>query len=139
MAERVLRVGFTGTRDGMTEGQKRGLRSLLKTIRASHLHHGDCVGADADAHAIAQELGIKVETHPPTDKKLRAFCEGADVEHDAAPYLHRNKNIVDSTKILIATPKTPVEEIKSGTWSTIRYARKQEQRSVVVIPPDGKW
>jgi hypothetical protein len=123
----------------MTERQKGALRSLLKTIRASHLHHGDCIGADADAHAIAKELGLKVELHPPTKGGLRANCEGAEVVHDPEPYLQRNKKIVDHTKILVATPKTAVEEIKSGTWSTIRYARKQELRDVVVISPDGKW
>jgi hypothetical protein len=122
----------------MSEKQKSAFRNLLKTIRASHLHHGDCIGADKDAHDIAKELGLKIELHPPSKADLRAYCE-ADVVHDPEPYLQRNKKIVDHTKILVATPKTAVEEIKSGTWSTIRYALKQEQHAVVVISPDGKW
>jgi len=39
------------------------------------------------------------------------------------PYLSRNRAIVDETEMLIATPAEFTEQQRSGTWSTVRYAR----------------
>jgi outer membrane protein insertion porin family len=50
--------------------------------------------------------------------------------------LDRNRAIVDSCDVLIACPKGP-EEQRSGTWATVRYARKQKKR-IVIIWPDGE-
>jgi len=52
----LLHIGFTGARQGMTEGQKSALRDLLASHSGVVLHHGDAVGADAEAHDIAVEL-----------------------------------------------------------------------------------
>ena len=44
---------------------------------------------------------------------------------DEAPYLERNLNIIKNSSILIACPiDKNNEELRSGTWSTIRKARK---------------
>jgi predicted Rossmann fold nucleotide-binding protein DprA/Smf involved in DNA uptake len=48
----------------------------------------------------------------------------------------RNKVIVRETEILIAVPAETMEQHRSGTWSTVRYARKLE-RAVCIIRPDG--
>jgi hypothetical protein len=45
-------IGFTGTRQGMTAEQKSALRNLLDG-GAGDFHHGDCIGADSEAHGIA--------------------------------------------------------------------------------------
>lgn len=50
--------------------------------------------------------------------------------------LARNRDIVDETEILIACPGHMHEELRSGTWSTIRYAVKI-QRPHIIIWPDG--
>jgi hypothetical protein len=50
------------------------------------------------------------------------------------PYLERNKRIVDNVTLLIATPKEFHHTLRSGTWSTIRYAWKKKI-DVVIIPP----
>ena len=52
------------------------------------------------------------------------------------PYLSRNKDIVRETDMLIATPAEAEEQRRSGTWSTIRFARKLG-KPVFVIWPDG--
>ena len=126
-------VGFTGTRNGMSEAQKETFRRFVRGC--SKLHHGDCIGADADAHEIAQSLGIGVRIHPPKNEKLRAFCKGAEFVHAPKPYPVRNADIVNATQSLIACPKE-YSEGTGGTWQTIRMANEQNKR-VIVIWPNG--
>jgi predicted Rossmann fold nucleotide-binding protein DprA/Smf involved in DNA uptake len=52
------------------------------------------------------------------------------------PYLARNRDIVLETIALIAAPAEPLEQIRSGTWSTVRFAKKQG-KTVILILPDG--
>lgn len=128
-----MRVGFTGTQQGMTEAQKRTVQNLLVDWRATELHHGDCIGADAQAHAIAKSLKLRVVLHPPTYMSKRAFCV-ADEERQPLPYLDRNGEIVLETERLIAAPKEYEEQLRSGTWATVRRARKQRRHHAIVLP-----
>ena len=131
-----MRIGFTGTREGMTENQKKALEKLLIEFLgkgASEFHHGDCVGADKEAHEIASALGYKVVVHPPRRAILRAFCAG-DVILPERDYLQRNRDVVDSTDILIAAPKSGTEVLRSGTWSTVRYARRKGKQIIILEP-----
>jgi len=129
-------IGFTGTRQGMTEAQKPVLRALLDG-GAGEFHHGDCVGADSEAHNIAVECGYSIILHPRTNHSERAWCEVPRLgKRPEKPYLERNKDIVRETASLIATPAEPEEQLRSGTWSTVRFARKQG-KPVFLILPDG--
>ena len=131
------RIGFTGTQDGMTRAQIVALRRILSRT-GGWFHHGDCVGADAEAHEIAAYLeGYRIILHPPSDPKKRAWCKGAHETRNEKPYLQRNRDLVDETDVLIAAPKDKQERLRSGTWSTVRYARKTG-KSVYMIFPDGK-
>lgn len=133
-----MKIGFTGTQKNMTIGQVWTVSELFRKYHPSEFHHGDCIGADLEAHSIAryfrdeETLGCKIKVHPPTIKKKRAFCEGADEVFPEKPYLERNMDIVDSTDLLIACPKTMNEELRSGTWQTIRYARRRTHWLVIV-------
>jgi len=118
-----MKIGFTGTQVGMSEVQKLRLGVELYNLGPEEFHHGDCIGADEEAVKIARELGIKIVMHPPTNESKRAWTyQTGDQVWAAAPYLDRNKEIVRATDRLIAAPKTNKEEIRSGTWSTVRYA-----------------
>jgi hypothetical protein len=139
-----MNVGFTGTRFGMSELQKQALYGKLTELKEpkqsqiyaiiwEEFHHGDCVGADAEAHAIALTFRFKVVIHPPDQDKLRAFCKTYSRLEFPRPYLERNKIIVDSCNLLIAAPRTNGEKLRSGTWSTIRYA-KHMKKEVYILP-----
>lgn len=128
-------IGFTGSRTGMTDAQKEAVRRLLNELQPKQARHGDCLGSDADFHTLARETQATVIIHPPTDAKDRAYCEG-DKLLPEKPYLDRNKDIVNGCTVLIATPDSATEKARSGTWSTIRHARK-EGRRVCVVAPDG--
>jgi len=130
------RFGFTGTQNGMTEAQKAALRNYLNGGEGE-FHHGDCIGADAQAHEIAQEFGYCPVLHPPTNYSKRAWCEvPSHLMRPERSYLDRNRCIVDATIALIATPAEFEEQPRGGTWYTVRYARKQG-KPVVLILPDG--
>lgn len=144
----MIEVGFTGTQLGMTEAQKKTVRYLLELVKEGHgeeivAHHGDCIGSDAEFDSIARELGFYVVIHPPSNSSKRAYCGAPDETEegtawrDAKPYLERNHDIVDETSRLIATPKSAVMEIRSGTWATVRYARSVGKK-VFIVEPDGK-
>ena len=141
MSCKVFHVGFTGTRDGLTHNQAEVLKDILRGLKDDHhnicLHHGDCVGADETAHQLAVALGYHVEIHPPGNPSLRAFCRGADVIRDPRPYLDRNRDIVASCDVLVATPKETTQQGRSGTWSTIRCDWSKD-RPTRIIYPDGR-
>jgi hypothetical protein len=56
---------------------------------------------------------------------------------DPKPYLVRNHDMVDQSEFLIGTPGEEQEVLRSGTWATIRYARKLK-RPILIILPKGK-
>ena len=128
----MKKIGFTGTQKGMTLQQKDVFSKLLIKINANELHHGDCIGADADAHDL---FTGEIHIHPPDNSSKRAFKKG--IIYQEKSYLDRNKDIVNNCDILIATPKSETEELRSGTWSTIRYAKKI-QKTIFIIYPNGQ-
>jgi len=132
-----VRIGFTGTRRGMTTKQLEALTNILEVEEPDVFVHGDCVGADAQAHVVAKELGWHVEIYPCNFERARAHCEG---DYIAAPQdpLRRNEVIVRCTEILIATPNERIEVQRSGTWSTIRCARRID-RPRAILWPQGGW
>ena len=131
-------VGITGTQDGVTEAQFSSLKELIELLFMNEIHGGDCVGFDAECITLVQEIRPEVKTvgHPPLDSKKRAFLEYDELREEKT-FLERNHNIVDETGYLLACPNGP-EVLRSGTWATIRYARKLN-RPIIILWPDGKY
>lgn len=92
-----MKVGFTGTRYGMTAAQRESVKALLVRLGATELHHGDCVGSDAEAHDVARELGLRVVVHPPVDESLRAFKAG-DETREPKTHFARDRDVVHETE-----------------------------------------
>lgn len=130
-----MRIGFTGTGQGATLHQKQQIEHHLKLLGATELHHGDCIGADASAHYIATKLNIKTVQHPPTLPYARAFTICDDVRPQKH-YIERNHHIVNECEHLIACPQGTTEVLRSGTWATIRYARKVGKPVTIIWPEE---
>ncbi len=129
---------YPGTRHGATADQLVKLIETLYKIGATEIHHGDCIGVDEQAHNVARELFLNIVIHPPQVDVKRAFCEGKKVTVlEPLPYLDRNKQIVNETDLLIALPGQVEEQLRSGTWATVRYAQRLH-RPFVLITPAGK-
>ena len=90
-------IGFTGTREGMQEAQRAAVADLLSHRTPAWLHHGDCVGADAEVHAIGKSCGFLLVGHPSSRGSQRAWCDGFERLYHAKDYLQRNHDIVDLT------------------------------------------
>ena len=128
-----MKVGVTGTREGATEYQLNELRSVLTELKGTEFHHGDCVGVDAEAAAIAKELGYKIVCHPPESNYLRAYFP-ADEMREPAGYLKRDRAIVDNVDVLIVVPLQMEWQAKGGTWYTHDYAKKTNKPYSVIWP-----
>ncbi len=132
-----MKIGFTGTQEGMAPLQQEYVLEILELLldeEGDEFHHGDCEGADAQAHILVRTTHPEVELvlHPPKDDKKRAYSKGAHAEFRPLPYLERNHRIVNRTDVLIACPRGP-EEQRSGTWATVRYAMKVG-KPIFIIP-----
>jgi len=118
-----MKVGFTGTREGMTQSQKEQFVLKFYELNVCEFHHGDCRGADEEANNIVREFfpDVFIVIHPPRLTYQRAYCKGDEIR-EPDDYLPRDRRIVDYTDALIGAPKFDKED-KSGSWYTIRYAR----------------
>lgn len=126
---------MTGNRFGISPEAELSLLEFISKNDIKEVHHGDCLGADKAFHDLCAEREIRVVVHPPTNKAQRAFCKSDDIKREK-PYLQRNKDIVNETDMLIAFPGTKVEQLRSGTWSTVRYA-KETNKPILIVYPDG--
>lgn len=145
LLEKTRCIGFTGTRRGMTDKQKDGIAACLAFtfLPGSEFHHGDCIGADEEAAAIANDIGYIIVAHPgfgmgkDQGSIMRAYSKHNDRVLMPETYTSRNQHIVDVADELYAAPHEATEQLRSGTWSTIRKARKK-RIYVGVVGPNGE-
>lgn len=131
----------TGTREGMTEDQYDTVIKILPSLFDKYgnvFRHGDCIGVDDEMGNIVSQLysDVKIFIHPPSNPKYRAFNSFGSILPEE-PYLTRDHKMVDMADFFLGFPKGMEQELRSGTWATIRYARKVK-RSGMVIYPDGQ-
>lgn len=133
----VRRLGVSGSRNGFTEHQLEAAKKFLAANpRIVEFHHGGCKGVDAEMHALVREMlpECRIVVHPPTYGGYRAEVKG-DHEEPPLPFLTRNKKIVEAADLMICFPATREEKFRgSGTWATIREARRKKVRLRVVFP-----
>ena len=142
-----MKVGFTGTKRGMTGAQKAVVTDLIKRYCALELvtfYHGGDKGADYDFHQLVMQHTDGVISifpgHDAEGKSPRRMPEVQDprvVWNPSQPYLTRNQTIAGLLEVLIATPQEFEEVMRSGTWATVRYTRTRS-KLVTIVYPDGK-
>lgn len=130
-----MKIGVTGTRSGMNETQFAEVQTYLSQFdpATTELHHGDCVGVDAEVAVLAKSFGMRVVCHPPEKDDLRAFVE-SDESKTPLSYFARNRNIVDETDQLLVVPYQDKHQPNGGTWYTHDYAKKKGKNTIVVFP-----
>lgn len=128
-----MKIGFTGTQIGMSDRQKEQFVLDLLELNPIEFHHGDCVGADAEAHDIVREFfpTCIIVGHPPINSSKRAYKK-CDIYRNTKEYIDRNHDIVDETDAIFATPKSDIEELRSGTWATVRYSKKCGKNPIIL-------
>jgi hypothetical protein len=140
-----MKIGFTGTREGMTEQQRSAFDEwICSQPDITEFHHGDCVGADDQAADVLHEIRtgedpgplIKVVCHPPDNNKRRAFNGHFDELRPVKKYTSRNRDIVNETDVLLVCPLGTERQTRGGTWYTADYAQRLGRR-VVIFWPNG--
>jgi hypothetical protein len=128
-------IGFTGSAAKITKEQRELIKKILTSLKPAEAHHGGCIGADNGFHEICLKLKIKLVVHPGTDgygrMPLRADLIGNFTRLNPIEHLSRNKKIIDCSDIVLAIPDGP-ETRKSGTWSTVRYAKKSGKKLIII-------
>lgn len=141
-------IAFTGNSSvGFTDAQ-RDKFILLVAARTKgkpfEFHHGDCVKADEQAHAIIKKEFAGLATvhiwpgksaRPGKLEGMRANCFGeGDVMYPEMTFFARNRAMVDISDLLIGIPVADKELYHGGTWYTINYARKVKRDTLIVFP-----
>jgi hypothetical protein len=133
--KKIIKIGFTGTREGLNEFQKSRILELFYKYIDHHIdiYHGDCIGADTDFHKLCldfkknKNVELVITIMPPDKDIMRGFNKG-DIIMTPKPYLKRNDDILLNSDIVIGCPLDKSNEVmRSGTWSTIRKAKKMNK------------
>lgn len=123
-------LGFTGTRteSDVSPNRKKEIIDFLveNKDKISYVVHGGAAGLDTFIHDVCNKLDIPKFVRPAYIKSRLPGIYGQALPKDP---LERNKDIVNDCDMLLAVPRSPnKEEIKSGTWHTIRYAKSLNKK-----------
>lgn len=131
----------------MTTQQKLVVIQVLNLRTPLRVHHGACEGADRDLWKLCRGHGLSTLAAPipqtmwPSKQEqhdwAKSVQEEGDVVEDIREPLRRNGIIAGRSDALLAIPKRDREELRSGTWMTIRFARKA-LRPILIVWPDGR-
>jgi hypothetical protein len=120
----VRALAFTGPTE-ITDVEAFAVRCALERVAPADVYiSGAAYGVDTAAALAAMELHPAAE-HRVSELRDRgaAVVEVARAHSTAASYMARNDAMVTECTALIGFPYTLTEELRSGTWATIRRAR----------------
>jgi hypothetical protein len=130
-------LGFTGTRKGLSKAQRSALPYALCAIRADQVIHGGAMGADTEFGTWTGS--VEVVIYPASAERYEYWrCVQSPwltINPPIKP-LVRNVIIANRCDHLLACPAEMVEQQRSGTWATVRYARKAG-KPITLLLPDG--
>lgn len=132
-----MHLSITGTRKGLTEAQFDVAKQfIIEDDCIEVLHEGDCAGVDQQVTLMFQDIApeIWVVCHPAIRVGTRAYGEYDEIREGKGPLI-RDQDMVDEGDYLWAFPCSE-EIVRSGTWTTVRMARKKGI-PITIIMPDG--
>jgi hypothetical protein len=142
-----MRVGFSGTRNGMRPQQLSTFLKVIEQLNPTDFIHGACKGADEEAAKLVREsiFGCRIIARPGKSAKGGenglASTAALEVSHEVMPaetHFVRNRKIVADCDVLIATPFAMARLTFGGTEYTIAQGKKAGKR-VLIIQPDGSF
>lgn len=142
MDNSIKRLAVTATQGGGTPEQLWEAANFLQScVELEEFHHGGCVGGDEELAFLVSRMlpHVQVHLHPgstPEKYATYAYDISSWVVYDAKDNLERNQDMVNATDHLLGMPGEAEEILRSGTWATIRYARKAG-RPHTLLYPDG--
>ena len=93
--------------------------------------------------ALLQAMGVKVEK---VEKGTYIFqAKDIDLKYlETEDFKKRDRKMVDASNLVIAFPFSQKEQVRSGTWVVIRYAKKRNTPLMIIYPDgqvvcSGKW
>ena len=119
-------------RENVTRNFEQHVRSG-DTVVSGAAHGVDTIGAKA-----AKDLGARLLIVRPTDLWHNEYLLSiADEIIDVyGTYMQRNDRLAQEGDVLIAYPPTAHEEVRSGTWATVRRFRALG-KPVTIVPLDS--
>jgi hypothetical protein len=114
-------ITFTGTQKGMTVNQLAAVVTLFHNLGNQGLRHGDCIGADEQAHWLHRAVWPQamIHVHPGDNINKCAFValrdSGPLTRYESMDNLERNRYMVDHSGVVVAAPKESSEVRRSGT------------------------
>lgn len=130
-------VAFTGTRRFLTGDERIRVAEIIRALpKGTRIVTGGCVGLDAFVAYYAHACGYHVHTIVPADRSRvdpgwRQNCTTFKEMPKGTTYRDRNVEIVseltEEDDTLYGVPdhdEHEAESWRSGTWQTIRLARK---------------
>jgi hypothetical protein len=142
----MVMIGISGTREMPTALQAERIRQLIRGLQpGTTVVTGACVGVDALAAKIAFSTpGIHVMTVVPANRKAvdpnwQRYCHDFYEMPLGTSYRDRNLYIVDLCDWLLAFPmyaEWDGRSTRSGTWQTIRLARKAGKQAQAFVLAD---
>lgn len=132
-------LAFTGTRRGVSPAQREALPSVLATLPERVLH-GGAEGADTQFNDFIRHAGMfdeNIDVYPTreTIEFWRSY-QPRSVIHEPVQPLVRNRLMAHRCDRLLGCPASADEQLRSGTWATVRYARAA-RKPITIIAPDG--
>jgi len=139
-------IGFSGSRKVLEQDAIEKIEEILFVLRLNFKNEativtGGCIGVDALVARLAAGLLFKVFTIIPAntravDKYWAVYAKESFIFKEGS-YKNRNEKIVEVSDILVALVSVPEfdkngEFTHSGTWQTVRLARKKKIPVLVI-------
>src|SRR5262245_59641213 len=122
----------------MSDQQRNRITDILTVLQPQIIMNGCCEGADRDIWEICRNWTIEFEFHPSNPEQMawaRAHAHKYEAINTIRLPLSRNRVMVrKGVRGLIATPSQNMEILRSGTWATIREARKIGRPIWIITP-----